>query len=81
MEHELSQVPAEAEQNTPPAKQWRKVIKNITGWIFKKTSHFIGTLIVTIIGGLIVAILIDIFGDFGWLQSIKEFIYNILHPK
>lgn len=66
------------------AKMARKELKNkkkpnlwIINWIFKKTSH----LIVTIIVGFIVAILIDISGDFGWLERVKTFVYNILLPK
>ena len=55
----------------------RQRIKKITGWIFKKTWH----IIVAIVVGLIVAILIGIFGDFGWLEQIKDFIYKILWPK
>ncbi|MBC8470958.1 MAG: hypothetical protein H8D56_15910 [Planctomycetes bacterium] len=66
--------PAETEPDTARAKCWR-IIKKIPGWLFKKTWH----LVVIIIGGLIVAILIDIFGDFGWLERIKDFIYEILH--
>ncbi|MBW8039451.1 MAG: biotin transporter BioY [Planctomycetes bacterium] len=71
-----SKKPAGAEGNNAPDKC--QIIKRITGWIFKKTSHFIWTLIVSIIAGLIVAVLVDIFGEFGWLERIKAFIYNIL---
>lgn len=68
--------PAKTERGATPAKRGR--IKKIAGWIFKKTSHFIWTLIVTIIAGLIVAVLIDIFGEFGWLDRIKAFIEKIV---
>lgn len=63
------------------AEKSKGKVKKIIGWIFKKTSHFIGAIIVAIIGGLFVAILIDIFGDFGWLEQFKAFIYNILRLK
>ena len=51
--------------------------KKIIAWVFKKTSHLIFTIIV----GIIVTILIDICGDFGWLDNIKAFIYKILPGK
>ena len=69
--------PAETKGDTTPAKRWRIVIKKITGWIFMKTSHLIGT----IIAGLIVAVLIYIFGEFGWLERIKAFIEKIPWPE
>lgn len=50
----------------------------LIGCLFEKTSNLIGAIIVAIIGGLIVAILIDIFGDFGWIERIKSVIYKIL---
>jgi hypothetical protein len=68
--------PAEIEQKAAPAKCWG-IIKRIPGWIFKKTSHFI----LTVIGAVIVTIVVDIFADFGWLQSIKIIIYNIFTSK
>lgn len=68
--------PAEIGRNTTPAKPG--MFKRISGWIFKKTWHVIVAIIVAIIGSLIAAILLDIFGDFGWLERIKAFIYNIL---
>lgn len=49
-------------------------IKKIAGWIFKKMWYLIGAVIVSFIG----TILIDIFGDFGWIERIKTVIYNIL---
>lgn len=52
----------------------RSIPKKIIGWIFKKTSHFVWTLIITII----VAIIIDILGDFGLIVGIKAFIYRII---
>ncbi|MBN2018824.1 MAG: hypothetical protein JW749_01215 [Sedimentisphaerales bacterium] len=67
------------EQNAAPAK--RRGIKRIPGWIFEKTSHLIGAIIVATIGSIIAAILIDILADFGWIQSIKGFIYHIFRPK
>ena len=67
---------AETERDTTLAKCWR-IVKKITGWLFKKTSCLIGA----IIGSLIVAILIDVFGDFGWLEQIKAFIDKILVDK
>ncbi len=69
--------PAKAKPDSNRVKCWR-ILKKITGWLFKKTFYLIGAIIVTIIGGLIVAVLIDIFGDFGWLERIKAVIYNIL---
>ncbi|MBW8001020.1 MAG: hypothetical protein FVQ80_03250 [Planctomycetes bacterium] len=71
--------PAETGKNAATAKGWG--IKRITGWIFKKTSHFILTVIVAIFVTVIAAIMVDILADFGWLQSIKAFIYRILWPK
>jgi len=70
---------ASTKQDSAPAKRWG--IKRITGWIFNKTSHFILTVIVTIFATVIAAIVVDIFADFGWLQSIKAFIYSILWSK
>ncbi len=76
--------PAETKQDIPPAKGKKKkakiasLFKKIFGWIFKKTSHVIGAVIIAIIGGLIVAILVDIFADFGWIERIKAVIYKIL---
>lgn len=67
--------PAETKRNAVPAKCWG--IKRI----FKKTSHFILTIIGAIFVTVIAAIAVDIFADFGWLQSIKAFIYGILWPK
>jgi len=49
----------------------------IIGWLFEKMWYLIGAVIVS----LIVAIVVDIFGDFGWLDQIKAFIYNILQLK
>jgi len=46
---------------------------SILGWMRKKIYHLLGV----IIASLFVAILIDIFGDLGWLQQIKAFIYSI----
>ena len=67
-----TQKQAETERKIAPAKRcW---IKKIAGCIFKKTRHFIGAISVS----LIVAVLIAIFGEFGWLERIKAFIYNIL---
>ncbi len=77
-------VKAETEQDITPDKGKAKIgqcIKKIIGWIFKKTFHLIIAIIITIIGGLIVAILIDIFGDFGWLEQSKTLIYNVLRLK
>ena len=48
--------------------------------IIRKILKIIVKVISAIVIGIIVAIVIDILGDFGWLQSIKEFIYNEL-PK
>lgn len=45
------------------------LLKKTIAWIFKETWHFV----FTIIGGLIVAILIYIFREFGWFERIKEF--------
>jgi hypothetical protein len=70
---------ASTDQNAAPAKHWG--IKRITGWIFRKASHFILTVIVAIFVAVIAAIAVDIFADFGWLQSIKAFIYSILRLK
>lgn len=62
--------------DTTPAKRRR-----IIGWIFKKTSHFICALIIAVVAAIIAAVVVDIFADFGWLESIKRAIYNILTPK
>lgn len=70
--------PAETKQDITPIEKEKEKFK-IIGWLLKKTSRLVGAIIVAIIGGLIVAILIDIFGDFGWLEGIKTFIYKILH--
>jgi hypothetical protein len=48
--------------------------------IIRKILKIIVKVIGAIVIGIIVAIVIDILGDFGWLQSIKEFIYSSL-PK
>jgi hypothetical protein len=45
--------------------------------IFIRLLKVIGAIVVAVIA----AIVVDIFADFGWLQSIKAFIYNILWPK
>ncbi len=81
---DLDEKPAETGQDIPPAKDKKKkakiacLFKKIIGWIFKKTSHVIGSVIIAIIGGLIVVILVDIFADFGWIERIKAVIYKIL---
>jgi hypothetical protein len=59
----------------------RQKYKRVICWIFKKTSHFILTLIITIISGLLVAVVTDILGDFGWIGKIKIIIYNIFTSK
>lgn len=41
--------------------------------IIKKILKIVGAIVVAVIA----AIVVDIFADFGWLQSIKEFIYNL----
>jgi len=65
-------------KNTVPD---RGTVKKIIGWVFKKTSHLIIAIIFVIISGLILAIVVDIFNDFGWLERSKTFIYNILRIK
>jgi hypothetical protein len=70
--------PAETKKDIAPIEKEKEKFK-IIGWLLKKTSHLVGAIIVAIIGGIIVAILIDIFGDFGWLEGIKTFIYKILY--
>lgn len=52
--------------------------KRIIGWILKKTWHFVVTIIGAIVVGIIVTVVIDILGDFGWIEQIKAFIYNVL---
>jgi hypothetical protein len=54
-----------AEDTNKSAKTnwWRRAIS----WIWKKLSYFVGTIIVA----LIVAIIVKILGDFGWLEKIK----------
>jgi hypothetical protein len=49
--------------------------------IIKKTLKIIGAIVIGIISSLIAAILIDIFGDFGWIVKIKTIIYHIQMPK
>ncbi len=72
--------PSETEQDIAPSKDKKKkakiacLFKKIIGWIFKKTSHVIGAVIIAII----VVILVDIFADFGWIERIKAVIYKIL---
>ena len=55
--------------------------KKIIGWIFKKTSHFIFAVFVTVVGTVIAAIVVDIFVDFGWFERIKTIVHNILTNK
>lgn len=64
--------PAEPEQKTTPAKCWGiwTCVKRIPRWI---CGFFIAVFV-----AVIAAIVIDIFADLGWLDSIKAFIYNIL---
>jgi hypothetical protein len=50
----------------------------IISWIFKKTSHIVYVIIAFIVVTVAGAILSEIFTDFGWFRSIKEFIYRIL---
>lgn len=50
----------------------------VISWIFKKSSHVIYTIIGFIVVTIAGAILLEIFTDFGWLTSIKRFIYEIL---
>lgn len=64
--------PAETEQKDTAAKYWRIVTKKIIGWIFKKTSNFICAVIITVVGTVIAAIVVDIFADFGWIERIKR---------
>ena len=70
---------ASAKKNVTTTK--RRWYKKVIGWILKKTSHLILTVIVAIFATVVAAIVVDIFADFGWLQSIKAFIYSILWPK
>jgi hypothetical protein len=51
--------------------------KGIIGKLLKIIASIIGAIVVSVIA----AIVVDIFTDFGWLQSIKEFIYNIFQTK
>ena len=51
--------------------------RGIIGKILKVIVKIIGAIIV----GIIVTVVTDILGNFGWLQSIKEFIYNNLWLK
>jgi len=46
--------------------------------IVKKTLNFICAVIVAVVVAVIAAIVAEIFGEFGWLEQIKAFIYNIL---
>ncbi|MHC4173447.1 MAG: hypothetical protein ACYTBX_01740 [Planctomycetota bacterium] len=69
--------PAETGQDTTRAKCWR-IVKKRSGWIFKKTSHFIFAIIVAVVIAVIAAIVVDALADFGWLERIKDFIYDIL---
>ena len=52
------------------------LFKKITGWIFKKTSHFICAIIVAVFVTVVATVVVDILADFGWLETIKAFIYN-----
>lgn len=55
--------------------------KRIIGWIFKKTSHIVYTIVAFVFTTIAAVILVDIFADFGWLEPIKAFIYKILLHK
>jgi len=62
-----------------PAKSKKKgMAKKIIGWIFKKASHFIFAVFVTIVGTVIAAIVVDIFADFGWIERIETIVRKIL---
>jgi len=50
---------------------------SILGCIRKRLYHLVGATL----GALVVAILIDIFVDLGWLEQIKTFVYRILQLK
>jgi hypothetical protein len=52
--------------------------KRIISWIFIKTSHIVYTVIAFIVVTVAGAILLEFFTDFGWIRSIKEFIYRLL---
>jgi len=71
--HIATKKPAETNQNTNPPKWWRRIIK----WIFNKTSHLIGSIVIAIIATLVATIVIDILYDFGLITIIKGFIYNL----
>lgn len=68
--------PAETKPDTTRAKCWR-LVRKITGWIFKKTSHFIFAIFVAVVVAVIAAIVVDVLADFGWLERIKSFIYDL----
>ena len=46
-----------------------------------KKKSIIRKLLEWLIGIIVAAVATDILGEFGWLQSIKAFIYSILWPK
>lgn len=81
LEYNQKQFPATTytEPNTTPAKRHKKkakiccLFKKITGWIFKKTWHFICAVVVAVFAAVIAAIVVDIFADFGWIERIKAF--------
>lgn len=70
----VSQTEAAPKPKQETERKVGSLLKKITGWVFEQTWH----LVATIIGGLIVAIIIYIFREFGWLERIKEFVYRMV---
>jgi hypothetical protein len=59
----------------------RSLPRRIIGWTFKKTSHFVGAIVLAVIATIFAAVIVDILADFGWIGRIKEFIYGLLMPE
>lgn len=66
----------QASQDTKPVKEQPKAEEKNKGGV-KKLLKIVGTIIV----GLFVAFLADIFGNLGWTERITDFIYRIFWSK
>jgi hypothetical protein len=62
--------PAEAEKPAETKQKKKGSVRKILKW-------FVG-IIGTIIVGIIVTVITDILGDFGWIERIKTIVHNIL---
>jgi len=71
----------EVGRSTETERKVTSQLKNIIGWIFKKTWHLICAIIIAVVAAIIAAIIVDIFADLGWIEWIKTIFHNILTPK